>query len=142
MNGSVSGAPAVPAKAFQKSVANYAKTGCGTSRGLNDVAANADPNTGSAVFATSQNWIKVGGTSLSAPLIAGVFALKNDYASAQFPASLLYSHVGAASFRDVKTGTDDAGNYPLACTKLPACNAVKGYDPPTGVGTPNGISGF
>ncbi len=142
MNGSVSGAPAVPAKAFQKSVANYAKTGCSTSRGLNDVAANADPNTGSAVFATSQNWIKVGGTSLSAPLIAGVFALKNDYASAQFPASLLYSHVGAASFRDVKTGTDDAGNYPLACTKTPACNAVKGYDLPTGVGTPNGISGF
>ena len=67
---------------------------------------------------------------------------KNDYASAQFPASLLYSHVGAASFRDVTTGTDDAGNYSLACTKTPACNAVKGYDLPTGVGTPNGISGF
>ena len=62
------------------------------------------------MFATSQGWIKVGGTSLSAPLIAGVFALKNDYASAQYPASLLYSHVGTASFRDVKTGTDDAGN--------------------------------
>jgi subtilase family serine protease len=142
MNGSVSGAPAVAAKAFQKSVANYAKTGCGTTRGLNDVAANADPNTGSAVFTTSHQWLKVGGTSLAAPQIAGVFALKNDFAGAQYPASLLYSHVGAASFRDVKTGTDDAHKYPIACSKTPACNAVKGYDLPTGVGTPNGIGGF
>ena len=42
----------------------------------------------------------------------------------------------------MKTGTDDAGNYPIACTKAPACNAVKGYDLPTGVGTPKGTSGF
>ena len=142
MNGTVSGAPAVAAKPFQKSVANYAKTGCGTTRGLNDVAANADPNTGSAVYTSSKGWLKVGGTSLAAPLIAGVFALKNDFAGAQYPASLLYSHFGTASFRDVKTGTDDAHNYLKACTKAPACNAVTGYDLPTGVGTPNGISGF
>ena len=106
------------------------------------MAANADPNTGSAVFATSQGWIVVGGTSLSAPIIAGVFGLKNDFASVAYPASLLYSHFGTTSFRDVTKGSDDAGNYPLPCTKNPACKAVAGYDLPTGVGTPNGTSGF
>ena len=141
-NGSVSGAAPVPAQAFQSSVTNYAKTGCGTSRGMNDVSANADPNTGSAIFAKSQGWIVVGGTSLSAPLISAVFALKGDYNTVNYPAQLLYSHFGTASFRDVKTGTDDAGNYPIACTKTPACHAVAGYDLPTGVGTPKGTSGF
>jgi subtilase family serine protease len=142
MNGNASGAPAVAARAFQRSVANYAKTGCGTTRGLNDVAANADPNTGSAVYTSANGWQKVGGTSLAAPLIAGVFALKNNFATVKYPASLLYSHFGTASFRDVRTGTDDAHNYLIACSKTPACNAVAGYDLPTGVGTPNGTSGF
>ena len=141
-NGSVSGAAAVVAQSFQSSVTGYAKTGCGTSRGMNDVSANADPNTGSAVFAKSMGWGVIGGTSLSAPLISAVFALKGDYNTVNYPAQLLYSHFGTASFRDVKTGTDDAGNYPIACTKAPACNAVKGYDLPTGVGTPKGTSGF
>jgi subtilase family serine protease len=141
-NGAVSGAPSVPARSFQSGVAGYAATGCGTVRGDNDVAANADPNTGSAVFATSQGWIQVGGTSLSAPLIAGVIALKNDFASATYPASILYAHAGTAAFHDVTTGSDDAGNWPLPCTHTSACHAVAGYDLPTGVGTPHGIGGF
>lgn len=142
MNGSVTGAPAVAARVFQRSVAGYATTGCGSTRGLNDVAANADPHSGSAVFATSQSWITVGGTSLAAPLIAGVFALKNNVASAAYPAALLYTHAGGTAFRDVKSGTDDAGNYALPCASTSACDAVAGYDLPTGVGTPNGIGGF
>jgi subtilase family serine protease len=141
-NGKVSGASSIPAQTFQKNVANYTNTGCGTTRGMNDVSANADPNTGSAVFAKSMGWGVIGGTSLSAPLISAVFALRGDYNTVNYPAQLLYSHFGTTSFRDVKTGTDDAGNYPLACTKVPACNAVKGYDLPTGVGTPKGTSGF
>jgi hypothetical protein len=36
-NGSVSGASPVPARSFQSGVAGYAATGCGTSRGDNDV---------------------------------------------------------------------------------------------------------
>jgi hypothetical protein len=142
MVGALSGTSAIPAMAFQKSVVGYSKTGCGTSRGLNDVSANADPNSGSAVFTGAHGWGVVGGTSLAAPIIAGVFALKNDFASVQYPASLLYSHFGTTSFRDVKTGTDNAGNYPLPCTKNAACKAIAGYDLPTGVGTPNGTGGF
>ena len=141
-DGAVSGAAPVPALSFQSSVAGYAATGCGTSRGDNDVSANADPETGSAVYAKSTGWMQVGGTSLAAPLISGVIALQDDFASATYPASLIYANAGTSAFRDVTTGSDDAGHWPFACTHTSACNAVAGYDLPTGVGTPNGTSGF
>jgi subtilase family serine protease len=46
-------------------------------RMANDVAADADPSTGAAVYDTFGfgGWLVDGGTSLSTPLIAGVFAL-------------------------------------------------------------------
>ena len=141
-NGAVSGASPVTARSFQLGVAGYAATGCGTSRGDNDVSANADPETGSAVYASSTGWIQVGGTSLAAPLISAVIALQDDFATATYPASIIYAHAGTSSFRDVTTGSDDAGNWPIACSHTSACNAVSGYDLPTGVGTPNGTSGF
>jgi subtilase family serine protease len=141
-DGTNSGASSVPANSFQTSVANYSSTGCGSTRGMNDVSANADPNTGSAVFATSSGWIQVGGTSLSAPLIAAVFALKNTVSANVKPAATLYANAGTSAFRDVTTGTDDAGNYGVPCAHTSACNAVAGYDLPTGVGSPHGITGF
>ena len=88
-------------------------------------------------------FIQVGGTSLAAPLIAAVFALKGNATTTNFPASLLYAKLGTSSFHDVKTGTDDAGNWPLACPAgTTQCIAKSGYDLPTGVGTPKGLGGF
>ena len=141
---SVGAVAAEPAQAFQTAVANWAATKCGTNRGDNDVSANADPNTGSAVYVKSQGgFIVVGGTSLAAPLIAGVYALNGNETTTNYPASFLYSHAGTSSFRDVKSGSDDAGNWPIACPAASTqCVAKAGYDLPTGVGTPNGITGF
>jgi subtilase family serine protease len=141
---SVFGNAPVAAQPFQSSVAGWANTKCGTNRGDNDVSANADPNTGSAVFASSQGaFIQVGGTSLSAPLIAGVYALKGNATAAAFPASFLYAGIGATNFHDVKTGTDNAGNWPIACpAPSTQCIAKVGYDLPTGVGSPKGLGGF
>ena len=140
-DGSVSGLSAIPAQPFQSGVANYAKTGCGTSRGDNDVAADADPYTGSAVY--SNGWIQVGGTSLAAPLIAGVYGLKANASSVNYPASFLYAANGTPAFHDVTSGSNDALNYPIACDhSTTACEAAVGYDLPTGVGTPNGRAGF
>jgi subtilase family serine protease len=142
--GGSAGVTAVKAKTFQKNAAGWAATKCGTFRGDNDVSANADPNTGSAIYVGSfGGFIQVGGTSLAAPLIAGVYALKGNAASAAYPASFLYSHLGTASFRDVTSGNDDVGNWPLACPAASTqCAAAAGYDLPTGVGTPKGTSGF
>jgi subtilase family serine protease len=110
-------------------------TGCAR-RTVADVSADADPNTGAAVYDTTRyqgraGWFVVGGTSLSSPLIAGVYALAgNSVTSGSFP----YAHAG--SLFDVTSGSNGAcgGSY--------LCTAKAGYDGPTGLGTPNGTGGF
>jgi subtilase family serine protease len=111
-------------------------TGC-AKRTDNDVAADADPATGVAVYDTSEGdggWNEVGGTSASAPMIAAVFALAGSPGST--PAQDIYQHTG--NLFDVTTGAD--GSCPSAKSYL--CQARKGYDGPTGWGTPNGIAAF
>jgi hypothetical protein len=81
-------------------------------------------------------WLVVGGTSASSPFVAGVIALAGN--PGVFPnASYLYSHAGA--LHDVTSGNNGifegcGGDY--------QCNALPGYDGPTGLGTPNGIGAF
>lgn len=78
----------------------------------------------------------VAGTSCSSPIFASVISLLNDRLIAAGKAPLgflnpfLYSATGAAALTDVTTGSN------------PGCNtngfpAVKGWDPVTGLGTPN-----
>jgi subtilase family serine protease len=134
---------AEPARIFQTAVANWAATGCGTSRGDNDVSANADPDTGSAIYSTPTGWVTVGGTSVAAPLIAAVFALRGNATSVPYPASLLYAKAGTSAFNDPAAGSNDTGAATVPCdTTTTACRAAPGYDLPTGVGTPHGIGGF
>jgi subtilase family serine protease len=126
------------ARSWQTSDARWAATGCASRRGVADVAADADPNTGAAVYDTTRyqgqsGWFKVGGTSLSAPLIAGVYALAGDAGALQYPASLPYAK--RAGLHDVTSGSN--GN----CGTI-MCAAATGYDGPTGVGTPNGTASF
>src|SRR5260370_31541796 len=75
--GTGSGCSAVePQPAWQKSISIL--TAACSARVDNDVAADADPNTGAAVYDTSNGnggWNEVGGTSESSPMIAAVFAL-------------------------------------------------------------------
>ncbi|MFH9969882.1 S8 family serine peptidase [Streptomyces mirabilis] len=107
-------------------------------RTMNDVSADADPATGLAVYNTfgsfGQGWQVVGGTSLSAPLVASVYALAGNPAPATYPNSYPYARPWA--FNDITTGTND----PCGGTYL--CTAVKGYDGPTGIGTPHGVTGL
>jgi subtilase family serine protease len=108
-----------------------------------DVAADADPVTGPAVYDTDPNgadgtvgWIQVGGTSASSPFIAGVIALAGNPGT--FPnASSFYRHTTALN--DVVGGNNGLG---VDCGGDYQCNGVHGYDGPTGNGTPNGIKAF
>ena len=65
----------------------------------NDVAADADPNTGAAVYDTSNGnggWNEVGGTSESSPMIAAVFALAgNNGNGGNNAADSIYTHTGS-----------------------------------------------
>jgi len=97
-------------------------TGC-TMRTVADISAVGDPATGAA-YVNNGLWRVVGGTSISSPIVAGIFALLNVN-SVSWP----YEH--PASFFDVIRGSNGScGNY--------QCDAGVGYDGPTGLGTPNG----
>ncbi|KAI9444513.1 peptidase S8/S53 domain-containing protein [Lactarius indigo] len=78
----------------------------------------------------------VGGTSCSAPTAAGVFSLLNDFLISHgkpplgFVNPLIYTSTSASAFNDIKSGSN------------PGCgtqgfSAVKGWDPVTGLGTPD-----
>lgn len=110
-------------------------TGCAR-RTVADVSAVADPNTGVSVFDTFGGvggWLIFGGTSVSSPIIASVFALAGNTSSIN-PLSTLYGNT--ASLFDVTSGSNGScgGSY--------LCTAKAGYDGPTGLGTPNGVGAF
>lgn len=103
-------------------------------RTYSDVSAVADPATGLAVYDTygQGGWLVVGGTSASAPIIAGVYALAGNVTAVTY-GSYPYSHT--SNLNDVTTGRN--GNCGTS-----VCTAGPGYDGPTGLGTPNGVGAF
>lgn len=117
--------------------------GC-AKRTVADVSAVADPNTGAAVYDSVRysgrsGWFQVGGTSLSSPLVAGVYALSGNTGNATSPANYLpYAGYASATtnFHPVISGSNGicGGSY--------LCTALVGYDGPTGLGTPNGLGAF
>jgi subtilase family serine protease len=109
-------------------------TGC-SRRIDNDVAADADPATGVAVYDTSNGdggWNEVGGTSASSPMLAAMYALAGSAGTT--PADDIYTH--KTNFFDVTTGNDGS------CSPAYLCTAETGYDGPTGIGTPDGVAGL
>lgn len=101
-------------------------------RTIADVSADADPSTGAAIYDSYPNggragWLTVGGTSLAAPLVAGMIA------SSGYPAV-----IGASSFYARGGLRDVVGGKNGSC-KTYLCQALAGYDGPTGLGTPNGL---
>ncbi len=115
-------------------------TGC-SHRTVADVAAVADPHTGVAVYDSygswwqPHGWLVFGGTSVSSPIVASMFALAGHTGSNN-GASSIYSHTG--SFFDVTSGSNGVCSPSIAYL----CKGGPGYDGPTGVGTPNGLGGF
>ncbi len=110
---------------------------CAT-RTMNDVSADADPGTGASIYDSvpyygSSGWIQVGGTSLSSPLIAAVYAQEGVVSGVQ-ENSVPYSQGNSSNINDVTTGNNGS------CGIL--CDASVGYDSPTGLGTPNGGTAF
>jgi len=112
--------PNMPKPSFQS------QTVC-SGRAAADVSAVADPNTGLAVFnAGAGGWIVVGGTSAASPFVAAVYAANGI--GSQTPA-FAYQH--SSQYFDVTTGKNGSCGTIL-------CNAVAGWDGPTGIGSPNG----
>lgn len=108
-------------------------------RTMNDLAADADPNTGAAIYSSyspyGSGWFVIGGTSLSTPLIAGLIADAGAPAQATTMQSL-YNAQGSTNLYDVTSGNDGS------CSVNYYCTAATGYDGPSGVGSPVGLAAF
>ncbi|MEZ0066266.1 subtilase family serine protease [Streptacidiphilus sp. MAP12-20] len=110
-------------------------SGC-SNRTISDVSAVADPATGVAVYDSYQatGWNVYGGTSASSPIIASVYADAGTPGASDYPAQYPYQHTSALN--DVTTGSNGT------CSPSYLCTAGVGYDGPTGLGTPNGLTAF
>ncbi len=113
-------------------------------RTIGDVAAVADPATGVSVYDTygstgGNNWYVFGGTSVSAPLIGGIYGLTGH--GSPSAATTLYTHP-AGSLYDVTSGSNGRCTRGKNTAGAYLCTGVVGYDGPTGNGTPIGTSAF
>lgn len=112
-------------------------TGCAR-RTVADVSADANPNTGVAVYDSTayqgqSGWMVFGGTSVASPIIASVYALAGNGSTVNY-GSFPYGNLSALF--DVTSGSNGScgGSY--------LCTGTTGYDGPTGNGTPNGTGAF
>ncbi len=95
-------------------------------RGVPDVAGDASPETGYNVFYGGQSAV-VGGTSAVAPLWAALIALLNQQSGSNIGFANLALYQNAENgFNDITQGSN--GSY----------SAGPGWDPCTGLGSPNG----
>jgi Ricin-type beta-trefoil lectin domain/Subtilase family len=136
--GTGSGCSLVEAKPSWQTGDDAQPTGC-LNRTENDVAADADPATGVAVYDTYKTggtFFRVGGTSVATPIITSVYALAGSPARSSYPASYVYQHT--SHFFDVTAGT----NGRCETIRQYLCHGETGYDGPTGFGTPDGTGGF
>jgi subtilase family serine protease len=129
-------------------------TPIGTQRGVPDVALQASSTTGALVFLSlppdglsglicgtspcSTGWYDIGGTSLSSPQWAGLVALADQMNGGGLGLiNLALYTIGAnpsryaADFFDITTGNNTAD------PSVPGYPATIGWDPITGLGTPN-----
>jgi kumamolisin len=129
--GGVSNVFALPAYQNSAGVPAEPKTGF-VGRGVPDVAGDADPTTGYLILADGQNEV-VGGTSAVAPLWAALISLINQQVGQPvgFVNPALYKL--KSSFNDITTGNNDDSN-------LGYYSAKQGWDPCTGLGSPNGAA--
>lgn len=117
----------------------------GVCREVPDLALSASPGRrGSIVYCATAScgglgWQTVGGTSASAPLMAGIVADMNEYSLGRggnrlgFASPFLYAAAASdpTAFRDVTFGDNGPG-------PLPGFTARPGYDMASGLGSPRG----
>jgi hypothetical protein len=156
------------AEPWQQDAPGFAASGCGSKRLAADVSADANPYTGFDIydsyecgeackrFKGGRDWLTIGGTSLSTPLISSLYALAGGSGGVSYPSLTLYGHLGeSADLYDVTEGSNgfcDDGGLPCGadefygvnvdCEGTKACNAGPGFDGPSGVGTPNSLGLF
>ncbi len=125
-----------PKPSWQRADASY-PGGC-LNRTENDVSAVGDPATGVLIYDSynKAGLMEIGGTSVATPIITSVYALAGTPAKNTYPAEYPYLH--AKDLFDVTSGVDGVCEQ----ARQYLCHGEKGYDGPTGLGTPDGTGAF
>lgn len=110
-------------------------------RGVPDVCGNADSATGYQIYFNGSGAV-VGGTSAVAPLWAGLMALMNQSTGTKpgFINDFLYS-TAPTGFQDITDGTNAIPQLTQGTVTQPPTTGYQagtGWDPCTGLGSPNG----
>jgi subtilase family serine protease len=103
---------------------------CGTMKAVADLSADADPNSGLQIYTTYSgrtSWWIFGGTSLSTPLMSALYAMQGGYGGSIWAGQ--YAWASTTPYFDVTTGFNGT------CNPLVLCQAVSGWDGPTGLGS-------
>jgi subtilase family serine protease len=96
------------ATSAQASFGEYGRVKCGTKRATPDVSLNADPASGVSVYMSTKyqgrsGWFTVGGTSASAPMVAGRAAAAKVFVDSAY----VYGRA-TGFFRDITSGFNGA----------------------------------
>jgi subtilase family serine protease len=122
---------------YQKTLPAATQKQFNNRRGVPDVSAAADPFTGLGIYLEGQ-WTVAGGTSASAPVWAAITAIADQIAGHPlgFLNPGLYKLAASSTyhrdFHDVTQGNNTNGQ-----ARVQGYSAVAGWDPVTGLGTPN-----
>jgi hypothetical protein len=126
-SGSGGGASTVESRpSFQSTIASIV----GAKRGIPDISADANPNTGVSVYDSTAyqgfvGWFVVGGTSVACPVCAGI---ANAGGAKRGSNELAWIYANHGGFNDIKSGSAGANH------------SVAGWDFVTGWGTPHAAS--
>ncbi len=120
------------APSWQSAVPDWSKVGCKDMRAVADVAADADPYSGVAVYDsvpdpheeelgkevnTPLYWWPIGGTSVASPIIASMFALAGGSHGVEYPAKTLYEHLASGLLHPVtEGGNGECDDLYTSCT--------------------------
>jgi subtilase family serine protease len=144
------------APVWQTSLPNWSAVGCQDRRAVADLAVDADPYTGVAIYDSSKNaegivpqWRRLGGTSVGAPLVAAAFALAGGAYGVAYPGQTLYEQAARRTHavHDITSGSNGecvsmdctVEEEAASCDATAICVAGPGYDGPTGIGSLNGV---
>jgi subtilase family serine protease len=112
-------------------------------RTADDVSAVADPSTGVSEYDSYGygGWVISGGTSVSSPFLAGVFALAGNATSQKGGQTFwLRKHQSGSDLFPITSGSDGNCSPRYLCTA--GTHEYRDYSGPGAWGTPNGIGAF
>jgi hypothetical protein len=128
-------------EAWEKPQPEWPRTGCGKQRAVVDVSAAADVLTPAWMWITKPSghgWERDYDSLVAGSIITAAYALGGLHDKAYtYPAEWTYHH------RDRRYLHDPVGGSNGSCGTRPIrCNGLRGYDLPTGLGSPNGVGAF